>query len=63
MPENVYVRKGYSSRNDYLLSLAHNFGVSIDTVACMATVLGPSEDFDALVTELEDFVELDLVGA
>ena len=55
---NEYVVNGYKSRKDYLRSLAEEFCVPFETVVAMAVVLGPGEDFDGLVTMLEDFEEV-----
>ena len=54
----IYQEEGYKNRRDYLKSLAEEYGVSIDVVIGIAAVLGPSEDFDALVTEVEDYAYL-----
>lgn len=55
LKESVYTDNGYNSRKDYLNSLADDFGVDVQTVYDLASILGPEEDFDALVTELEDY--------
>ena len=55
---NDYQAMGYSNRRTYLQSLASDYGVSLETVLELASVLGPNEDFDGLVTELEDYVEV-----
>ena len=52
---NAYTEHGYASRRDYLDSLAEDYDIDRDTVYMMADVLGPTEDFDGLVTSLEDF--------
>ena len=52
-----YTAQGYTSRRDYLDSLAEDFGVTRGTVYAMAQMLGPSEDFDGLVTALEDYAD------
>ena len=49
-----YLEYGAESRYDYLQMLADEYGVDIDTVHAMADILGPMEDFDGLVTSLED---------
>ena len=54
---NDYTKQGYTGRADYLASLADDFGVSLDTVYTLADLLGASEDFDGLVTALEDYAE------
>ena len=51
---SIYTDQGYESRKDYLNSLAEDFGLPRDTVYMAATMLGPNEDFDGLVTTLED---------
>ena len=51
---SIYTDEGYASRRDYLESLAADMGVEPDTVFALASMLGSSEDFDGLVTALED---------
>jgi len=51
---SIYIAEGYKSRRDYLETLADEMGIEKDIVFTLASVLGPSEDFDGLVTELED---------
>ena len=58
--ENMYTSNGYSNRKDYLNSLADDFGVDIETVNMIADLFGPNEDFDGLVTTLEDGVDIEL---
>lgn len=55
--ESIYTDNGYKNRADYLQSLADDFGIDINTVKDLASVLGAEEDFDALVTELEDMAD------
>jgi len=50
-----YTAHGYENRWDYLDSLAEDFGIDRATVYMMADVLGPTEDFDGLVTSLDGF--------
>lgn len=52
-----YKAHGYSNRREYLDSLADDFGIDPQTVYMLADLLGPSEDFDGLVTMLEDHAE------
>jgi len=52
--EARYTRHGYKDRGDYLNSLADDRGIEPFAVNMMADILGDSEDFDGLVTELED---------
>ena len=54
---SVYTDMGFKNRKEYLKSLADDFGLSIYTVYGLADILGPSEDFDGLVTHLEDIVD------
>jgi hypothetical protein len=54
---NVYQENGYKSRRDYLECLAEDMGIELDTVLFVASILGPNEDFDGLVTSLEDMME------
>ena len=51
---NAYTENGYASRRDYLDSLAEDYDIDRDTVYMMADLLAPTEDFDGLVTSLED---------
>lgn len=52
---NIYEKNGYYSRKDYLISLAEEFDMDIENVFIVANLLGPSEDFDGLITAIEDF--------
>lgn len=52
-----YTEQGYTSRRDYLDSLADDLGIDRATVYALAGMLGPSEDFDGLVTMLEDHAD------
>jgi len=54
MPTNIYKENGFSSRDDYLDNLAAEYGIDPETVFVLADTLGPNEDFDGLVTHLED---------
>ena len=53
----VYEENGYSNREDYLKSLAEDFDMEYKDVLMLATTLGEEEDFDALITSLEDHCE------
>lgn len=52
---SIYTSKGYESREDYLASLACDLDLDPETVYMAADMLGPNEDFDGLVTSLEDY--------
>lgn len=54
MNDNIYLANGYDSREDYLSSLAEYYEVDLATVKELADLLGPNEDFDGLVSQLED---------
>lgn len=55
MSSNVYRDNGYDDREDYLSCLAGDYGVSLeDVVRPLAELLGPGEDFDGLVSALND---------
>ena len=49
-----YLEYGAETRAEYLEMLAEDYDVDLDIVHAMADVLGPMEDFDGLVTSLED---------
>ena len=51
---SIYTDNDYESRADYLQCLADENDVDIETVRMLADLLGPSEDFDGLVTSIED---------
>lgn len=50
----VYESEGYKDREDYLRCLADDNEVDYDTVRAMADMLGETEDFDGLVTSVQD---------
>ena len=55
MSTNVYKANGYEDREDYLSCLAEDYGLSLEEVVRpLAELLGPDEDFDGLVSSLED---------
>ena len=54
LSQKVYREKGYADRDDYLKSLSEDYGIPDDAVRALAEVLGPDEDFDGLVSNLED---------
>ena len=55
MKPNPYKDAGYESRRDYLESLTDEYPA--DIVYALADILGPGEDFDGLITALEDAAE------
>jgi hypothetical protein len=54
MSNNLYLENGYANRREYLDSLREDYG---DLVDVLISVLPASEDFDGLITELEDAKE------
>ena len=52
---NNYVKNGYENRKEYLVSLADDFGMDRQTVFFIADLLGESEDFDGLISSLQDY--------
>jgi hypothetical protein len=54
---SIYIEEGYKNRHDYLSSLAEEMEIDRETVFTLAALLGPSEDFDGLITTLEDYSE------
>lgn len=50
-----YKDNGYANREDYLSCLAEDYGLDLEEVVRpIADLLGPTEDFDGLVSMLED---------
>jgi hypothetical protein len=43
------------NRQDYLLNLARDNGIDVSVVSQLTEMLGPDEDFDGLVANLDDF--------
>ena len=54
MDKNIYQENGYANRDDYLTCLSEDYGVPIESVYNLAEMLGENEDFDGLVSALED---------
>ena len=54
IPLDRYQEDGAIDRFGYLESLADDHGVEFDVILTLVDVLGPEEDFDGLVTSLED---------
>lgn len=55
--ESIYTDNGFKNRAEYLQSLADDFGVDINTVKNLADMLGAEEDFDGLVSQVEDIAD------
>lgn len=56
---SIYEENGYANRREYLDAMAEDYGQDRQTVYLLADLLGPSEDFDGLISGLEDMQELD----
>ena len=54
MDKNIYQQNGYTDRDDYLTCLSEDYDISIEDVYSLAEMLGENEDFDGLVSALED---------
>jgi len=50
---NAYKNNGFTDREEYLESLCEEY--PREAVYTLADLLGPNEDFDGLVSELEDY--------
>ena len=57
---SIYVEHGFATRLKYLESLADDFGLPIYRVRAVADLLGPTEDFDGLISMLDDMSSMDL---
>lgn len=53
---DIYRRNGYKNRMDYLEAVAEDYGVASSVVIDQANLLGKEEDFDGLISHMEDFV-------
>jgi hypothetical protein len=51
---NIYQENGYENRRDYLENLALDYGIEKTEVFTIASLLGRDEDFDGLVSMLDD---------
>lgn len=54
---SVYEENGFTSRKEYLQSLAEDYDMDYEDVEMLAATLGATEDFDGLLTALEDYCE------
>ena len=50
----IYEENGFKDRKSYLIDLDDTHNIDEQIVSSMAEVLGESEDFDGLVTGLQD---------
>jgi hypothetical protein len=54
-PDNVYTENGFKNRRDYLEQLASEYDMTYAEVQALADLLGPDEDFNGLVSSLQDY--------
>ena len=52
---NIYQENGYENRRDYLENLALDYGIEKTEVFTIASLLGRDEDFDGLVSMVDDY--------
>lgn len=52
---SIYQDNGYEDRDTYLQDLAETNGVPLDIVRELAFFLGENEDFDGLVTAVQEY--------
>ena len=52
--ENIYNENDFENRKEYLKSLSEDYGIDFEVVEALADMLGESEDFDGLISALED---------
>lgn len=51
---SIYEENGYEDRKAYLRDLAEQYDVEVSYVFSLANLLGPEEDFDGLVSAVQD---------
>ena len=59
---STYSQNGYINRIDYLDKISEEYGVPLEVVLDVADLLGPEEDFDGLISSLEDYEDYESVG-
>ena len=57
MENNIYMNAGYQDRTAYLESLANQYETDFETVEMLSDFLGHNEDFDGLISALEEMDE------
>lgn len=62
MDIKLYQAHGYSDREEYLQSLADEFGADLDTVKVLSQLLGTNEDFDGLVNAIQDLDHIQVLS-
>lgn len=51
---SAYIEAGYDNRSQYLEALSEEYDVNSDNVFALASLLRENEDFDGLISALED---------
>ena len=55
---NRYKKAGYDTRRDYLNDLAVRYNINPMIISGLAEILGDEEDFDGLISAIEDMDDL-----
>ena len=53
--DDIYKINGFANRTEYLQNLSCEYDVQLSVVKMIADMLGRNEDFDGLVTALQDY--------
>lgn len=53
--KTIYQQKGFESREEYLYCIAKEYGHDIQFIKQLTEVLGYEEDFDGLLSVLDDY--------
>lgn len=56
MCKDIYQERGFKNRKEYLEDLAEHEGADLQAVLLLADLFGPTEDFDGLVSSVQDGV-------
>ena len=55
---NRYKKAGYETREDHLNDLAVRYNINPMIISALAEILGDEEDFDGLISAIEDMDDL-----
>lgn len=55
---SIYEENGYANRREYLDAMAEDYGLEKHEVRLVAGLLGPCEDFDGLISTLEEMQDM-----
>ena len=53
--DDIYKNNGFENRTEYLQNLSCEYEIPLSVVEMFADMLGNNEDFDGLVTALQDY--------